>query len=173
MTEFKRVDAVIRNALPKDAEAIHVVHMAAIRGLCSTHYSAAEIDAWCGGRNPSSYLSPIREKVVLVAEVDARIRGFGQLDLKGVIEAVYVHPDHPRQGIGTALLCALEACALRSGCAVLRLDSSLNAVGFYKAAGYRTVERYKHEIRPGVFISCERMEREFALPIDEPRKSHS
>jgi putative acetyltransferase len=161
MTDFKRSDALIRAALPEDAEAIHEVHMAAIRGLCSSHYGAAEIDAWCGGRSPSNYLSPIREKVVLVAEVNARIRGFGQLDPKGLIEAVYVHPDHPRQGIGMALLRALESCALRLGCKVLRLDSSLNAVGFYAAAGYRTVERCTHEIRPGIFIPCERMEREF------------
>ena len=165
MTDFKRGDAVIRVALPEDAEAIHEVHMASIRGLCSMHYSAAEIGAWCGGRAASNYRLPIREKVVLVAEVDARIRGFGQLDPKGVIEAVYVHPDQPRQGVGGALLRALEARALRLGCEVLRLDSSLNAVGFYAAAGYRTVERRRHEIRPGVFIPCEHMERQFDVTL--------
>jgi hypothetical protein len=72
---------MIRRACLADAEAIHTVHTAAIRELAASHYSSAQIDAWCGKRSASSYGAPIESNFMLVAfSPDGVIQGFGQLD---------------------------------------------------------------------------------------------
>ena len=61
------------------------------------------------------------------------------LDAMGEVRAVYVHPDHARHGVGSALLAELEGYARGRGLDRLSLQSSLNAVGFYERAGYERV----------------------------------
>src|SRR4051794_20567057 len=100
-------DITIRNAVLADAEAIFRVHVSAIGGVASTHYSADQIEAWAGRLNPGLYGAPIRDKVLLLATDGAHVCGFGQLDPQAAaIEAVYVLPSHLRRGIGSRLLSA-------------------------------------------------------------------
>lgn len=63
----------------------------------------------------------------------------------GEVRAVYVHPNHARQGVGTALLDELERRARRRGFDSLVLTASLNAVPFYEHHDYETVDELVHE----------------------------
>lgn len=136
---------MIRHATKSDAEAIHAVRMAAIQGIEPNHYSLQELNDWCIQRSVTSYLQPIHDQVVLVAEFDGTVVGFAQLNPKlREVQALYVHPAHARRGIGTALLNALEIYARSHGIAELYLDASLNAIEFYANAGYRaSLQRHK------------------------------
>ncbi|GAB3682129.1 GNAT family N-acetyltransferase [Salinarchaeum chitinilyticum] len=58
----------------------------------------------------------------------------------GGVRAVYVHPDHAGEGIGTALLERLESTAREQGVESLGLQSSVNARTFYERHGYAVVE---------------------------------
>jgi putative acetyltransferase len=137
---------VLRRATTKDAEEILLTRIASIRALASSHYSQTEIDDWCKTRSAASYHSPIEEKVVLVEEVDGQVVGFGQLDPTGaVIEAVYVCPTTTRHGIGIKILRALEAAAAAQGIQELTLEASLNAIEFYRRAGYVPDLQSTHE----------------------------
>ena len=53
-----------------------------------------------------------------------------------VIRAVYVDPDHARQGIGRALMAAIEANAVASGKDRAELLASRMAVRFFSRLGY-------------------------------------
>jgi putative acetyltransferase len=151
---------VIRRAVLVDAEAIHRVHMASIRGQPRSHYSATQIEAWCGGRSPERYAGSIQGKVVMVAETDGKVLGFGQLDpATAMIEAVYVSPESARRGVGTELLAALEVHAANLGIGLLSVDSSLNAVTFYESAGYTATRHTVHDVSPGVSIPCVAMQK--------------
>jgi len=44
------VEIKIRKATQQDRDALCQIHVSAIRGLGTSHYSAAEIDAWSRGR---------------------------------------------------------------------------------------------------------------------------
>ena len=156
----------IRRAIAADAEAIYALHMASIRALGASHYSAAQLEAWCGERSATSYLAPIATKVVVVAEDGNTICGFGQLDPGAhAVEAVYVSPSAVRKGIGSAILRELEHHAVSLLLPRLTLDASFNAEEFYAVHGYARAARIAHELHPGVFLPCARMNK--ALHADE------
>jgi putative acetyltransferase len=151
---------MLRRATVDDASAVHSLHMASIRGLASGSYSAAQIDAWCGNRSPQSYHTPLTEQFVLVAEAEGQLVGFAQLDAsQSTVVAVYVHPRFVRQGIGLQLLRALESEAHLVGLSELRLQASLNAVGFYANAGYAPGAQAEHMVSSGGSVPCIAMSR--------------
>lgn len=145
----------IRRAQKTDGKGIWHVHTQAIRETCKSHYAPEEIEAWAGRLQPSSYQMVIQSRELFVAEDNGTIVGFGQLYLpSGEVEAIYVLPRVVRQGIGTQLLCTLEERARVQGVKVLHLDASLNAVSFYKAAGFEPQREARHQLEPGVEIRC-------------------
>ena len=151
---------MIRRATPEDASSIFRVHIASIRGIRGGFYTEAQLNAWCGNREPASYLRPIAEQFVVVAEVVGEIAGFAQISIPdATVEAVYVHPRFARQGIGERLLNALETEARSGGLRQLRLQASLNAVPFYTAAGYVPGALGEHEVAGGVTVPCVAMTR--------------
>lgn len=154
---------LIRPARPTDAEGICEVHVAAVRTTCASHYQPHELAAWSDRLRPASYERVLRERVMVVAEQDGRLVGFGQLHPETEeIEAIYVHPDAGRQGVGQALHDALEAEARKLRLTRLKLYASLNAVGFYEHLGYRRGEPTTLSITPEVPLRCLRMEKALA-----------
>lgn len=135
------------------------VHTRAIRHGCASHYAPGDIAAWSGRMTPESYAEPLFTRTLLVAEVDGgRVAGFAQfLPGEGVIEGVYVDPDFSRQGVGRALVAAVEDEAVRLGIARISLDASLNAVPFYSALGYAIEGDLRHPLGGGHSIGCKLM----------------
>jgi GNAT superfamily N-acetyltransferase len=153
----------IRRARDTDREAIWRVHSESIRGLCAGWYGEAEIGIWVGRLTPEVYRGAILNRVVLVAEQDGEMIGFGQLDLdRGEVEAVYVVPGTVRRGVGSRLLRSLEEVARSRGLGRLRLCASLNAQAFYAARGYRPVQKELHRLTDTVALDCIRMDKAIA-----------
>jgi GNAT superfamily N-acetyltransferase len=74
----------------------------------------------------------------LVAETDGRLVGATQIDPRsGVLRALFVDAGFQGQGLGRALLAAIESRARAAHCQRLYGAMSLNAVGFYERAGFR------------------------------------
>jgi GNAT superfamily N-acetyltransferase len=83
-------------------------------------------------------------EMAFVAEEEGRILGV----LRGRRErlaSLFVRGDHHRQGIGRSLVERFEQESLRQGVTVIRVASTLYAVPFYLAMGYRR----STGIRPG------------------------
>jgi len=157
----------VRPARADDARAICSVRARAIRLSAVSHYTDSEIDAWANRATPESYAEAMRTRRIVVAETPGasgpRIVGFGQLHPgEGIVEAIYVDPDHERQGIGTALFRALERDARAAGLPGLMLEASLNSVPFYETMGCRQEALDRHELAPGVHIACAVMDKRFA-----------
>lgn len=157
-------EVTIRPARVRDAPAILDLHVASIRELGSSHYSQRQIDSWADkpeGTEP--YETSIRDDTrhVVVAERDDDLAGWGRLDVvDGEVSAVYVHPDHAREGVGTAILEHLLALAREEGLDRVHLWSSLPAVTFYEAAGFEDLGEDLHRTSRGVVIECVEMEKE-------------
>ena len=131
-------DLVIRQAKREDAPRLHELHTASVRTLCALHYSPDIIDGWLQNRSASGYLPPIERGAIFVAERDSTIIGFGEA-AAGIIVAVYVDPGAIRQGVGSIILRHAIEMAGRGG--PTRLQSTLNAGGFYERHGFRELRR--------------------------------
>src|SRR5688572_28355676 len=117
---------LVRAATAADAEAVHSVHVAAIRHICAPFYEASQIDAWSSGKEPSGYLEAIATQAFFVAVVEGEVVGFSELapDM-GEIRAVYVRPDRVRQHVGSALLEAIEGAARGHNLRRLQIQSTM------------------------------------------------
>lgn len=90
-----------------------------------------------------------------MAEENGSIIGFGTLNqTNGEVEAVYPAPEVARRGIGQKILGKLEERARHLGLKSLYLNSSLNAVAFYRHSGYEIQQEAKHRLSNGVEIGC-------------------
>ena len=78
----------------------------------------------------------IEASMVLVAEKDETVVGVlrGRRDK---LQSLFVHGDYHRQGIGRRLVAQFEQDCVKQGATVIRLMSTLYAVPFYQAIGYR------------------------------------
>lgn len=149
----------IRLATPADGEALVEVHVASIRELGPAAYDPEQVEAWAANKRPDRYPLGDESTHAVVAESD-EIVGFGWVDLEaGEVTAVYVHPDHARQGVGRAILEHLETAAREAGLESLGLTASVNAARFYERFGYEPVERVDHDIN-GEILECVRMRTE-------------
>ena len=68
------------------------------------------------------------------------------------IRAFFVHPQHLRKGIASALLIRCEAEARAANFLKLELIATLIGVPLYSARGYLPGEPFSYEAAPGVFI---------------------
>ena len=159
----RRASAAIRVAVEGDADAVWRVHTQSIRALCAGWYTDQEIAVWTGRLIADAYRRAIRAHVMVVAERDGAVVGFGELDLeRREVVAVYVVPEATGAGIGSALLAHLERTARGHGCRHLTLCASLNAEAFYARRGWRTGTREKHRLTPEVAVDCVRMDKALA-----------
>jgi GNAT superfamily N-acetyltransferase len=160
---------VIRRATEEDAEAIGDVHRRSIRELCAALYPPEVIEAWARPREPGHYSRRIRDKDFFVAEDEgARLVGFGVLSRETrEVEAVYVHPEVKRRGVGLKLLRTLEELARALGIETLRLNASLNGVPFYERAGYVWLEQGTHRLGNGVEVACVLMSKRLAAETEK------
>jgi ribosomal protein S18 acetylase RimI-like enzyme len=145
----------VRRAREEDSEGVWRVHVRAIREIANSHYSPEEIEAWASPRRPEHYVEPIRKMEFYVAEEGGAVIGFGALSHENSeIEAVYVSPEVVRRGVGSAILRQLEVSARNLGVKSLKMDASLNAVPFYRSAGYESDKIATHRLASGVEIAC-------------------
>lgn len=143
------------------------VHRAAVRGVDPGPYDRRQLDAWDHDRDPDGYPFGDPDRPVVVAERDARTVGFGWAnDREGEVEAVYVHPDHAGDGVGSTLLAHLEGRLAAVGVEAVEVLASLNAVPFYRRAGYEHVGERPVEFDDGVELSCARMVKDLRGPDD-------
>lgn len=149
----------VRVATPADAAALPELHASAVEAFGPPDYDDDQVEQWAkrDERSPDDYPIEDDDSHVTVCLRAGAVAGFGELALEEqAVHAVYVHPDHARAGVGSALLAELEGVARGLGMAGLTLQSSLNAVTFYERAGY---ERVAEGESPG------------GLPVVEMRKS--
>ena len=162
----------VRPATRADVEAVYDLHVASIRAFGPESYDERQVTAWAETefRGPDEQY-PVGEPGhhFVVACVDRPVggprnrapsetsrelagdlAGFGHLAVEECeVRAVYVHPEHARVGVGSALLAHLEGVAYGRELTELELTASANAVRFYESAGYEAIEGTVHATSGG------------------------
>jgi GNAT superfamily N-acetyltransferase len=80
------------------------------------------------------------------------------------VRAMYTHPDFARQGVGTLVISLCEAAARAAGFHHAEMAATLAGEQLYQQMGYRAVERFDSEARPGIFLPLVRMRKLIRLP---------
>lgn len=108
----------------------------------------------CGGwsfratTHGGDHSAPLRNAATLDPAADAaRVR------------AMYTHPDHVRQGIGSLILTLCEGAAREAGFGRAMLMATLSGEPLYRSAGYVEAERVASMTADGVEVPLIRMEK--------------
>lgn len=129
---------MLRNATLADIEQISEMAHASYGQLLAADYPAQTIKV----------ALPVMAKVApefierahyVVWDVNGQIlggAGWSTVEGGADVRKVAVHPDHLRQGIGQALMAAIEAEVRAQGHRILHCASSLTAVRFYQSCGF-------------------------------------
>ena len=130
----------IRIAVPEDAAAACAVLRRSITECCvQDHGDKPEVlQAWLGNKTPDNvagwFTTP--SNFALVAERDGVIVGVSLLTQAGKLSLCYLLPEALHQGMGKAMLHAVEARARAWEISILKLHSTASARDFYARNGY-------------------------------------
>ena len=135
-----RDEFTYRPARTEEAEAIFTITKASIAGLGRRHYSENQIENWMGERSPVYYERLIDNGRLYVCEKDDRIVGFVDAD-PGEVTRLFLLPEVAGKGVGKRLLEIGIAQARLNHAGPIRVESTLNAEGFYERFGFRKLEK--------------------------------
>ncbi len=145
-----------------DRNAVISTHKESIYGICKSHYSRKQMDAWTSRLTSELFDAGLHDEnnLGVVAIDSAKVIGYGFFNaIDREVRAVYVLPANINRGAGRLILDKLEELAREKGIENLSLQSTLNAVGFYKKQGYREIGTEKHCIDDSVSLACVRLEK--------------
>lgn len=167
IVELQRTKAqmtiLVRKATLEDAQGIFDIRIAAIRDQCKNFYPEPVLGAWTSVSPSDRFRSDV-EQHFYVATVGNCVIGSGMVDLNsGQIDAIFVHPQHLRQGVGRAIVTYLETLARLNGLRRLKLDSTLNAAPFYRSLGFRGTQIAQYDTQRGLKLECIPMEKEMLV----------
>jgi len=148
--------ADLRSVVELFTQTVHIVS--------SRYYSPEEVEAWAPSQPDMAKWSRFYgERYTLVMDSDDGITGFGCLSADGgTIDMLYAHHAHQSEGIGSAILDALEKEAMQRGATEVKLTTSATAWAFYQKRGYQ----YHHSEKKtygSIVFDCQVLCR--ALPV--------
>lgn len=130
----------IRQFDPSDATAVSNVIRTTMRISNAADYPMARLQPLIDYFSPEKVAQLSHERDCLVAEEEGEIVGTAALDGNELV-TFFVDPQHQGQGIGSALLKAIEIIAFDHGRRELRVDASLAGTPFYERHGYERTGR--------------------------------
>lgn len=153
----------LRRAGAADIAALWALRTRAVRSGCAAHYPARTVELWSATPVPPAYAGLVAAGGAVLAESARGLLGYAILERGGgEVDAVFVDPDCAGLGVGKLLLRALEEMAGADGTGRLHLYASLNAVAFYRAAGFVALRAARYPHPSGVELDCVYMEKTLA-----------
>lgn len=97
--------------------------------------NAAAIQFILDESTPEDVISDVNEGLAYVDVLDGQVVGLGML-VEGEIKRMYVDPAYQGHGVGARIMTALLAAAHEQGLSQVRVEASLNGIGFYERQGF-------------------------------------
>ena len=132
----------LRPMLPADVPLLREIFRDSIEDLTADDYSEAQQEAWASAADDEAdFGKKLAGQLTLVATLAGSPAGFAALAGKDKIDMLYVHPAAAGQGVAAMLVDALEKLAGSRGAALLTVDASDSARGFFEKRGYVAQQR--------------------------------
>lgn len=142
----------IRNYKTTDIPEISRLYFNTVHRINSRDYTPEQIRAWVPTVHNNTFWSErFQKRQVLVAEDKNKIVGFAEYETSGHIDCFYVHHEHQRKRIGTALMQRIEDELGKLYVHRLYAEVSLTARTFFANKGFQIVEERNSEYRDIIF----------------------
>ena len=132
----------LRPFMPADTMALRELFAQSIEELTQDDYDEDQRAAWAAmAFDAPAFGKRLGGMVTLVVQIEGEYAGFGSLKDNTVLDLLFVHPHHEREGIGTAIADALERIAAARGASEISVDASETAAPFFEERGYVGMQR--------------------------------
>lgn len=132
----------IREYEPADCSEIAALFYQTVHEVNKQDYTIEQLNAWAAGKvDLAAWNQSFLEHYTLVAVENGRIAGFGDIDETGYLDRLYVHKEHQREGIATALCSRLEAHVQGN----ILTHASITARPFFQKRGYKVLKEQQVE----------------------------
>ena len=146
-----------KKATDKNINSIYEVVQKTIRTIYPKYYPGEVVDFFCELHSRENIVRDIESGNVGILVVQDQIVGTGSRD-KNHITRVYVLPEFQGKGYGSFIMQCLEN-EIASEYHTVLLDASLPAAHLYEQRGYCTVKHEKWNVKNGVVLVYEVMEK--------------
>lgn len=128
----------IRKYIKSDLPAILKLFYDTVHMINIKDYDEQQVNAWAPNKiDEAAWDSSLSSSFCLVALLDKKIVGFGNIYEDGYLDRLYVHHSYQRQGIGKMLCDELEKHCLKK----IYVHASTTALPFFLARGYQIVKK--------------------------------
>jgi len=151
---------MIRIANKSDHIEMDAVFRASAEALCVREYDYPTISAWVGEARPERFVrSTDDDSNQYITILKNKIICFGELNIeKQLLLSLFVMPEYAGKGIGQEMIEFLFTKASNAGIKILKVDSSLNAVNFYRRNGFVEKSKSDFTTQNGVVLESIKME---------------
>ena len=134
----KTTDITFRPATVTDIPELKELFCSTVLTVNVRDYTAEEAADWASCGNRLGHWEKLMATLHFIAACDAegRIVGFTSIRNDGYLHSMFVHKDHQREGIATALLQRIEAYAMEHGICDITSEVSITARPFFERRGY-------------------------------------
>jgi putative acetyltransferase len=133
-------ELIIRPRMDYDTPALAEIFRRSIREVASQHYRPAQIEAWVRFADETdAWQQRMSSRQVWVAETNGKPLGFIQFEPPDHIDLTYVHPEHQRRGVASALVAKIESVARADGVPALLVEASITSRPFFAACGFEII----------------------------------
>lgn len=150
----------LREYRSSDCDRLAELFYQTVHCINARDYTEEQLNAWATGKvDIQEWDGSFREHKTILAVEGTEIVGFGDIHSSGYLDRLYIHKDHQRQGIVSALCDELERSV---GSVKITTHASITAKPFFEQRGYRVV-RKQEVLRDGIVLTNYLME--YSPPI--------
>jgi putative acetyltransferase len=135
-------DFPLRPFLPGDTMQLRELFAQSIEELTQDDYDEDQRIAWVlDAEDADDFQKRLAQMLTLVVQIEGEYLGFASLKDNKTIDMLFVHPYYAGEGVGTALIEALEKIAAARGAETISADASDAAKEFFEKHGYVATQR--------------------------------
>ena len=141
---------IIRKYNSADCSAAAKLFYNTVHTVNAADYSKEQLDAWAP-KNPdlNKWDHSLTQHYCLVAVENEILTGFGDIDITGYLDRLYVHKDFQRKGIASVICNLLEAS---SATKLITVHASITAQPFFLKRGYSVIKE-QQVLRNGISLT--------------------
>lgn len=148
-----------------DTDAVVSLFTETVHTVNAQDYSESQLNAWAPkSPDKAAWIDRLQGQYTQLAWKDSVLLGFGTLTEKGLLDFLFVHHDHQREGLASLICHRLEFEAYQLGISRIFTEASITARPFFEKMGFKELFPQEKEVR-GVLLKNYVMEKDLPARV--------